>query len=314
MLHEQFMTWLAAPPGEPFAYLEGNISCTIIRVAKNADFDYLYYQRNHQSHSIQRGEDFQYVGIHCKADKQIYDADYSIRMLGDEQTLLRLGADRLQNRANEEICRAVQALVGNDRSKLKVQELTNERLKHDHALYEQYRAHADAREAFLADAGDEAFAYRCTTQLPNWTEESFLAYVLDPQDFVARAAADYAANHQERILYQFMCNSAKAKEYIAICGNPRHPAHSVKRIMQAVLDSPAKTVRVTIRKNGKELTVKADAHEFRRDCTSSYSTWRIAAADRREYERLFGYVDYKPQDIVRIEYGRAVLYEAEDVT
>jgi len=311
MLHQRFAAWLGELHGEPFTFLDGNNHCTIIHVAKNADFDYLYHQRNVQSHGIQRGEDFEYVGIYCKRDAQIYDARYDIRILGDEQDLMRLDAERLHNRANDEFCRAIEELVGNDRSKLNAQELTTDRLKEGLVRYEQYEAHADARKAFLADAGDEAFAYRCANKLPSWTEESFLAYVLDPQAFVASAAEKYVANNQEQILYQFMCNSAKVKQYIAISGNPRHQAHCVKAIMQAVLHSSAKTVRVTIRKNDTEFTFKVEADEFRRDCSNTYSSWRIAASDRREFERLFGRVDYKPQNIVRIEYGQAVLYEAE---
>ena len=43
-----------------------------------------------------------------------------------------------------------------------------------------------------------------------------------------------------------------------------------------------------------------------------YTHEAIAAADRREFERLFGCGGYGPKDILRIEYGRAVIYEAED--
>jgi len=43
-----------------------------------------------------------------------------------------------------------------------------------------------------------------------------------------------------------------------------------------------------------------------------YTHEAIAAADRREFERLFGCSDYGPEDILRIEYGRAVIYMAED--
>jgi len=40
--------------------------------------------------------------------------------------------------------------------------------------------------------------------------------------------------------------------------------------------------------------------------------WSIVAADRREFERVFGRgAHYAPEDILRIEYARSVLYESE---
>jgi hypothetical protein len=115
------------------------------------------------------------------------------------------------------------------------------------------------------------------------------------------------------MLYEFLINDAMAAEYAAITGNPRHPAHRVKRIMQAMSSTAAKTVRVTICKDDVEFTFKAEAAEFRRNCEHRYWTWHIQAADRREYERLFGRGDYGPEDILRIEYGRAVIYEVQEV-
>jgi len=114
------------------------------------------------------------------------------------------------------------------------------------------------------------------------------------------------------ILFAFLTNSATAKEYIALAGNTRHPAHRVKAIMEAVNASPAKTVRVTIRKDGTEFTFKTEAADLQRDCGNHYWTYNITAADRREFERIFGRsADYGPEHILRVEYGRAVLYEAE---
>lgn len=100
--------------------------------------------------------------------------------------------------------------------------------------------------------------------------------------------------------------------YSAIIDNPANPVHLVKRIIRATSASSAKTVTVTIRKDGVEFTFKTDAGEFRSDCTGHYREWNIMAADRREFERLFGRsAHYGPEDILRIEYARSVLYENE---
>jgi len=73
-----------------------------------------------------------------------------------------------------------------------------------------------------------------------------------------------------------------------------------------------KTFRVTVRRGDDELTFKTEADQFRHDSDYNYSGWNIAAADRREFEKLFGYhSNYKPKEIMRIEYGKTVLYEAD---
>lgn len=88
--------------------------------------------------------------------------------------------------------------------------------------------------------------------------------------------------------------------------------HLVKRIKSAMESTSAKTVNVTIYKDGIEFPFKTKADDLRRDCKSSYSSWSIAAADRRRFEELFGkYADYTPKDICCITYGRNVLYRVE---
>jgi len=103
-----------------------------------------------------------------------------------------------------------------------------------------------------------------------------------------------------------------AMAYVAIMDDPSNPIRKVKRIIRALSASSAKTVTVTIRKDGKDFTFKTEAGQFRSDCVSYYSDWNIVAADRREFERVFGRgAHYRPEDILRIEYARSVLYESE---
>lgn len=48
-----------------------------------------------------------------------------------------------------------------------------------------------------------------------------------------------------------------------------------------------------------ELTFKTEAATLRGDCTSYYSTWQIAAADRKKFEQTFGRnADYRPGDML----------------
>lgn len=91
----------------------------------------------------------------------------------------------------------------------------------------------------------------------------------------------------------------------------KNPVHIVRQIMAVVNSSGAKTVNVTVRKDGKELTFKTETGDLRRDCTGGYSHWHMIAADRRRFFECFGRnAEYRPEEILRITYGRSVLYEA----
>ena len=140
---------------------------------------------------------------------------------------------------------------------------------------------------------------------------NFKVKFVNPDGYVNDEAKVYIDSHQEDMLSDFLESEMVAAAYQEIMDNPVNQVHRVKRIIRALSDSSAKTVTVTIHKNGMDFSFKTEAAQFRSDCKHSYSNWRIAAADRKEFERLFGRGEYGPEDIIRIEYARSVLYEAD---
>jgi hypothetical protein len=77
-LHEQFRVWLSPqracgfigdPEAKPnsgiFTFQDNKDHYTIIRVRKNANFDYLYSQGTYNGDSIERSGNFEYAGIYC---------------------------------------------------------------------------------------------------------------------------------------------------------------------------------------------------------------------------------------------------------
>jgi hypothetical protein len=237
----------------------------------------------------------------------VYDRQHGI----EELTEGGRGAGQLMNRLETDVRGLVETAIGSDRENLTVKALADARKLESLDHFVNYGAATRARELFLQGGHDGAFPFRCGYSPEQWTEQSLLEYILDPAGYAAREAAAYIESHQEAMLYEFLTDDALAAEYAAIAGNPQHPAQRLKRIMDATCTTAAKTLRVTIRKDGVEFSFKTEASDLRRDCGRSYCTWHIQAADRREFERLFGRGDYGPEDILRIECGRAVLYEAE---
>jgi len=302
----------------PYAYEANGYHNALIRVRKNADFDYLYVQRQYQGTGIKRKDGFDYAGIYCKQDGLIYDGLHSIEKLFDDTDFRTAhSANALCKRLETSVRSSVESAIGNDRNNLRITEISSEKVLKELEYFQEYTAGSQARAAYLSSdytAGDIGFdfMFRCDYSPEQWTEDSLLAYILDPGGYVHAEVKKYIDNEQESMLSEFLMNDMVAAAYQVIIDNPSNPVHLVKRIMYAVSASSAKTVKVTIRKDGVEFTFKTEASEFRSDCTSYYSTWNIAAADRREFERLFGRSsNYRPEDILRIEYARSVLYGNE---
>ena len=312
-LPRRFTAWLASQRPDPFFYQEFNMHYTIVRVPKTADFDYLYCQKNYSEQGIRRGENFEYAGIYCKRDAGIYDAQYDIRSLGELEGMLRGGAGRLMNRLEADMRPVVEAIVDNDRGKLEATELDQYQAQRL-AQFSGQSAATAARRAYLCGE-DGSFPYRCEYSPPQWTEESLLDYILDPAQYVQWEAEGYLHGHAEDALLTFLENDVLREEYRLIIENPHHRAHYIKRIIDAATTTAAKSFRVTIRRDGTELTFKADANQFRHDCEYSYQMYNSPAAERQKFERAFDSRGvYHPEEILRIEYGRSVIYQAEGVS
>ena len=300
---------------EPFECQANGCHYILIRVRKNVNFDYLYIQRQYYNAGIKRGSDFKYAGIFCKRNGRIYDGQYDIESLfSDTEALKERAAEAMENALKAAVRKAIESAIGNDRSNLRITELAGTRYIERLAQFKEYSAGDHARKAYLSSNEDEAFEFRyvCGYIPDHWTEDSILAYILDPKEYVSAEAKAYIDRHQEDMLSDFLEGDMVAEAYMAIISNLSNPVHRVRRIMRAMADSSAKTVNVTIRKDGRDFTFKTEASQFRSDCNSYYSDWSIIAADRREFERVFGRgAHYRPEDILRIDYARSTIYQAE---
>lgn len=303
-LKAQFSKWIASKTVEPLICQLDNDHLYIVRVAKDADFDYLFLQRDYFGQGIRR-EELQYGGIFCQSDGLVYDAQYNLRFLDEMQDYSAL---KLLHTLMAQVCGAVEAAINNDRKSLNITKLSKRRAE-ELANFVQFAAAEVAREAYVYGE-DGRFVFRCDFTLVGWEDTQLLDYIRDPATFVQRTVDQYISEKQEVILKTFLKNDALRKEYQDIAGNPNHQAHVVKRIVEAAQSVPAKTLRVTILRDGQELTFTVEADELCRD-RKEYLTCYIAAADRRAFEQLFGKSDgCRPEEITRITYGRAVLYEA----
>lgn len=139
-------------------------------------------------------------------------------------------------------------------------------------------------------------------------EAAFLAWLQEPESFIQAEAERHIERNQEKFLLQFLKNDALLAAYQALKQNTENPIHRMKSITDAIKLSGAKTVHVTVSKEGKELTFKAPADNLTGH-RNYYNTSAIPARDRQEFERLFGlHADYRPEEITKITYGRSTIY------
>ena len=137
-----------------------------------------------------------------------------------------------------------------------------------------------------------------------------MAWLQDPEGFIETEADQHIKINQEKFLLQFLKDDALLEEYQALMQDTENPIHRMKAITEAIKASGAKTVTVTVQKDGAELTFKTGANSLTGH-RNYYSTYDIPAQDRREFERLFGRsANYTAEDIIRITYGKNTIYEA----
>lgn len=315
-----FVEWLASDDRDPIC-VKGKYEQTlqVIKVPRNDAFDYLYCIGWLGSNRSFLDKDYKYSGIYSRKHGLLYDVSYDLREVAmhnssqsDEEGLQARSREQLLARFKAEVCRKVEDMIGNDRKRLSVAKLQDEWLLQRLNSAREYGAKAAARERFIKDDPVQMPVYQCSFCVQEWDEAKLLAYIDDPLPLVERESADYIAQHQEGILCQFFENDLVEAELKAILADGSLPLHRIKRIMAAVKSVDAKTANVTIKKDGTLFTFKYDASLLARDCGKYYSTYYMAASDRKLFKKKFGeYADFKPEEIERITYGRKTLYQSE---
>lgn len=310
-MNVQFKAWLVSGDTSACTITQSGSTYIFLRAAKTPRFDYLYCQRHYHECGVKRRDDFEYAGMYDKKAALIYDGQYDIRQVAGTDACADERSPEYMTVILEQTVRAlVEAAIDNDRSRLQVREISDKRLLDRLNNYRNYYAREEVRKEYLENEAYSEPVFHCHYSPDSWAEDTLLAYISDPEAFAQREAAAYMAANQEAMLLEFLENDALQAEHEALIENPKNPIHTVKRIMAAVSAANAKTVHVTVNIAGTKFSFKTEASALCRDCTRTYNSWDMVAADRRAFERTFGRnAEYGPLDIVRITYGKATIYE-----
>jgi len=312
VIREDFQQWLEAGTA-PFTVWQGDKADTMfLRLGKRPSVDYLYRTAVDQDNAISWSNGLTFFGAYDIERRRLYltkDALYSY-VTGKIPLITEIGAS-LTKTINNRINQRVEDIIANDRNNLPIKKITGWQSSQD---LEYYRDHgvkeSVIRQLFSNQEPDSQF--HSDYKLSELPETAFTAYITDPELFVQTEAEQYIKNNQEKFLLQFLKTDALLAEYQALMQDTDNPIHRMKAITDAVKGCDAKTVTVTVQKDGQELTFKAAANSLTGH-RNYYSTSEIPASDRREFERLFGrHTDYNAEDIVKITYGRNTIYEAPE--
>lgn len=311
--HDDFQRWLGLGTA-PLTICHGEKAVTTLtRLEKNQSVDYLYRAAVEQSGDISWNNSLMFCGVYDRQNQALYLTQDSLSCFtGGQNPFVAVTVPSMKEEISVKINQRVEGIIANDRSNLPVQELSDWK-KRDIQNYRDCGAREEAIQLFFKDKEPDAQFHSGYT-LDVLPEAAFMVWLQDPENFIQTEAEQYIKCHQEELLLGFLKKDALLAEYQTLMQDTGNPIHRMKAITDAVKASGAKTVTVTVRKDGTELTFKTEAASLTGHRNFYYSS-NIAAQDRREFERLFGrYADYTAEDITRITYGRNTIYEPPPVS
>ena len=306
---DDFQRWLAWG-NAPLTIYKGTEAVTMLLKIEKKPVDYLYQTAVETNGSISWKNSLAFCGVHDIKNCTLYLTESLTDVLTYGHTpFVARGTPSGVNEICGKINQRVESAIANDRDNLHIRDITGWRAARELKDYLEYGAHREALDRFFG--GNEPDGqFHSGYALDHLPEAAFMAWLQDPEGFIQKEADQYIKVNQEKFLLQFLKNDALLAEYQALVQNPDSPLHRVKAISEAIKSSGAKTVTVTVQKDGEEMSFRTGTTSLR-GRYNFYSTSHIAVADRQEFEWLFGpHANYTAEDITRITYGKKTIYEA----
>ena len=306
---QEFQEWLENAAVPVLVLQKGKHLGSVVKVPATPEIDYHFGCETFYGERISWSDRLEFCGLYDRQHQALHLLDDPlpnfVSGLTEEECQ---DSTAFGKRIAQEVDRYVEAAISNERSRLSVRELTSERNINSYRYYKGTEAGREAASlVFSGEKPDVQFHSEYYTSL---TEDTLLSYLKSPEDYIKTTAEQYMRDNQEEFLAQFLKKDALLAEYQMLSQDSDAPVYRMRAITDALQKSGAKTVNVTVQKDGVELTFKTSAESLK-GLKSQYSTWYIAPSDRLRFRHLFGAgSDYSAEDIIRIAYGRSTLYEA----
>lgn len=306
---DEFKNWLKDETIKPLTRTVNRMNKVYIKIPKRENFFCLFCQWHNKSLEVESRHNFEYAALYNKQDGLVYDAGLDFQETFPEAAR-GPKISQLSKTVNESIRLQLEALVAKNPTDLSMRKLSEKGLA-ELEDYKKYQLVEDIRRYFLngmENSEEENQRYYDH----EWTEEDLLDYLEDADGYIERSAEKIWSKRQEAILLQQKRGALIKTGVKELEKEADSPLHCQRKILLAMRNSPAKTVSVTIQKNGVEYTFKTKAAELCRETVASYSTYLMPAKDREQFAALFGSrASYGPENIVDITYRGKSLYRAE---
>ncbi|MEE0874573.1 MAG: hypothetical protein UIH27_14050, partial [Ruminococcus sp.] len=154
--------------------------------------------------------------------------------------------------------------------------------------------------------------FQCDYDCDRFEESQMIRFLKYPTAAVEEAATGYWQTHQDDMLLDLYMN-----EHIKVCLEKLEAQedtrfHRQRNISKAINESGAKSVNVTIQRDGKDFTFKYPAFNLGCNAYMDYHSWDMPAKDRENFRNMFEEGSrFYPQEITSISYRGKTIYEAE---
>ena len=300
-LEDKFNLFLESDDKEIRLERSSTNSILILKVNYNDKIDVLYGISKHPNQLFDLKSDLNYYGFYDRMRHKLYDAhNVIINYIQDREYYdpRNIKKDELYQELNLEVNKRIKGLINNDSEMFDYSNVEIEKLTDDDVFNEFVQGQTSET------LQDSIIQYH-TTKVAD-----ILDYLSDEKEFVEREARNFILNNTAGILCSLKKSAEKRKLLKEIEENHNHPFHKIKEIINSVQDKDYKTVNLTIYKEGIEQTFKFAALplKYGKGYMSSYNIVKLD--DRELFKENFGVnADLTHDDIVRITYGKNVIYE-----
>ena len=307
----EFYDWLQNDIMKPAVIRNSDKVLTVIRVPYDDDFDYLYYQDNYNGQPLTTHINMTYCGLYDKLNGFLYDLRYPLRgqlsEIDSGKTLIDINTDLIKD-----VRAVVERVVDNNIHNLRSPYFEDDRCYQRLDEFRESYADSAVKKMFLNNQSADEIQYQCDFSLKKSTDNLILRYLKYPSATVEEVATAYWQNHQDDILLGLYKNGILRTKLLELQADTDNPLHKQLAINNALYDSGAKTVNVTVHKDGQSFAFKYPADRLSRYSNSDYGTWDMSPKDRQGFEECFGrHSSFHPEDITGITYRGKTIYEAE---
>ena len=272
-------------------FSRGRQNCLLIKSAFDAETDFLYLLEGYYENDPHKtGDSAAYAGVYSHVRREYFDIPYALRDRADESKSIEELLSEFSHAASARIAKMVHD------TPVPITEEAEE-IRDEREYYQKYALPREARECFFGDTKRLYYQPHYHVSDPSTAEmAAVLNHFEDAVDAHAKAFICKKAREINERLWQI----GLLREEVARIEATPGEHHARRAIMHSVAD----------RKGDESAILKIEASALRCMDNSYYSPWRMDAPSRHKLVEHFGRnTEVYPDDVVKITYGRKVLYE-----